>query len=224
MALPRHLRPIVGAALAIGLLAPVAPAEATSSFHDRGTIRDTPTTTSVRVLDTGGDAALRGKTLTIYVSRSTKITRDGVTSSLHALQNGDGLVATGARDKHGRLTASSLQATSPPKPDGPAVAAPSSCVAYYGPCTPTLPPATSGNTLTITISNDTFDPPVSVVPVGTLVTIRNTDSVAHTFSGNHLESGSLGRDQSFTVEFTTPGSYRFYCAIHAFMNGALDVR
>jgi plastocyanin len=178
----------------------------------------------LRVLDTGGDAALRGKTITLYVTRSTKISRDGAKAALRDLQSGDGLVATGARDKHGHLVASSVQATSPPKPDGPAVAVASNCVNYYGPCTPVLPPATSGATLTITISNDTFDPPASVIPVGTLVTVRNTDSVTHTFSGNHLASGSLGQNQSFTVEFTTPGTYHFFCSIHAFMNGVLDVR
>lgn len=224
MVLTRYVRPAAMAALGVSLLVPVVPAGAASTFHDRGTVRDTPSSSSLRVLDTGGDAALHGKTLTVYVTRSTKITRDGAKATLHDIGDGDGVVTTGSRDKHGRLVASSVAATSPPKPDGPAVAGPSECVNYYGPCTPTLPPPTGSSPLTITISNYVFDPPVSVVPVGTLVTVRNTDGVGHTFSGNHLESGTLGQNQSFTVEFTTPGTYRFFCAIHPFMTGTLDVR
>jgi plastocyanin len=220
----RFVRPAAGLVLGIGLLVPVTAAGAATSFHDRGTVRDNPSSSSVRVLDTGGDTALRGKTITVYVTGSTKITRDGAKATLHTLQDGDGIMADGSRDKHGRLVAKTLQATSPPKPDGPAAAVASSCVNYYGACSPELPPATGGPALTITISNYVFDPPVSVIPVGTLVTVKNSDSVAHTFSGNHLESGTLGQDQSFTVEFTTPGTYRFFCAIHAYMNGTLDVR
>ena len=102
------------------------------------------------------------------------------------------------------------------------VGAGSSCVYYYG-CTPALPPYTGGPALTITISIFTFDPPVAVVPVGSIVTVRNTDPAPHTFSGNHLDSGNLGAGASFTAEFTAPGTYRFFCAIHPFMNGVLEV-
>ena len=223
MTVARYARPAAIAALAVGLLAPVTAAGAASTFHDRGTVRGTPTSTSLRVLDTGGDAALHGRTLTIYLTRTTKITRDGAKATMRDVGDGDGVVTTGSRDKHGRLVATSVAATSPPQPDGPALAAPKECV-YYGACTPALPPATGTDAVTITISNFVFDPPVSVVPVGTLVTVRNTDGFNHTFSGNHLESGALGQNQSFTVEFTTPGTYRFFCAIHPFMTGTLDVR
>ena len=120
----RYVRPAAIAALALGALSPAAPAGAASTFHDRGTIRDNPSSSSVRVLDTGGDAALRGKTVTVYVTRSTRISRDGAKATLRSLQSGDGLLADGTRDKRGRLVASSLQATTPPKPDGPAVAVP----------------------------------------------------------------------------------------------------
>jgi plastocyanin len=87
-----------------------------------------------------------------------------------------------------------------------------------------VPPTTAGPAVSITISNYTFSPPVAVIPAGSIVTVRNTDPAAHTFSGNHLDSGSLGTGGSFTVEFTTPGTYRFFCAIHPFMNGVIEVR
>jgi plastocyanin len=218
-------RPVV-AALALLLLAgyPEISASAASSFHDRGTLQSTQSAAnSITVYDTGGDPSLRGRAVTIYLTPSTNVQRDGKKATLVDLGGGDGINASGHHDKRGRLVASSVDATSPPRPDGPAVSAPGSCP-YYLPCTPTLPPSTGGPKLTITISNYTFNPPVSVIPVGTLVTDNNTDSAAHTFSGNHLDSGTLGTGRGYTVEFTTPGTYRFFCAIHPFMTGAVDVR
>lgn len=216
-------RAVTAAVVLLSTAGSVTFAQAAPAFNDRGILQSTTTPGhALTVKDTQGDPALRGHTVTIYLTRSTRITRDGARSTTGALRVGDRVVSTGHRDARGRLVASQVDATSPPRPDGPAVAAAGTCV-YYS-CTPSMPPATATGSLTITISNYTFDPPVSVIAPGTLVTVRNTDGVAHTFSGSHLDSGSLGDGASFTVEFTTPGSYRFFCAIHPEMNGVIDVR
>jgi len=217
----RRLAPALAVALAA--VVPAVQASATTSFHAIGVIRSVDASHGLlSVRDTDGDRSLRGHVLTVHVTSSTRITRDGHVARLSKLKAGDRVDASGNASA-GRLVATKLGATSPPQPDGPAVGAGSVCI-YYGPCTPTAPPSTSARTLTITITNFTFDPPTAVIPVGTLVTVRNADPVAHTFSGTHLDSGALRTGGSYTVEFTTPGLYRFYCAVHPFMNGVLDVR
>jgi plastocyanin len=201
----------------------VTAAAAASGFRGEGVLRSVDTSAhTLTVRDTGGDPGLRGRTLTIHLVRASRLRRDGAKASIGSLRSGDGVVVQGRRDSRGRFVAASVDATSPPRPDGPAAAVPSSCVSYY-PCAPALPPSTAAGALTIRISNYVFDPPASVVPAGTLVTVRNSDAVAHTFSGNHLDSGSLAQGDSFTVDFTTPGTYRFFCAVHPFMNGVIDV-
>jgi len=208
----------------LGSVASVTAASATAGFDDQGVVRGVNAAQhTLTVQGTGGDPALRGRTVSIRLTSSSRVQRDGARSTIRSLRPGDGVVVQGRRDSRGRLLATTVDATSPPRPDGPAAAVPASCVSYY-PCTPGLPPSTASGAVTITISNYVFDPPVSVIPAGTLVTVRNTDATSHTFSGNHLDSGSLESGGSFTVEFTTPGTYRFYCAIHPFMNGVLDVQ
>ena len=209
--------------VSLAILFPAVSGSAATSVHDRGILRGTDSGRhTLTVQDTNGDSSVRGHTVTLAVTRATRISRDGKTVRQGALQAGDGIDVIAQRTA-GKLIATTVAATSPPRPDGPAASAPGECV-YYGICTPALPPATDGPTLSITISNDTFDPPVSIVPVDTIVTVRNTDSVTHTFSGNHLESGPLSGANTFSVEFTTPGTYRFFCNIHAFMQGTLEVR
>jgi plastocyanin len=204
-------------------VAGITAASAASGFRDEGVLRGVNAAQhTLMVQGTDGDPALRGRTVTIHLVSSSRVERDGARSSIRSLRPGDGVVVQGKRDPRGGLVASTVDATSPPRPDAPAAAVPANCVSYY-PCTPGFPPATASGTLTITISNYVFDPPVNVVPAGTLVTVRNTDGASHTFSGDHLDSGSLAKGGSFTVEFTTPGTYRFFCAIHPFMNGVLDV-
>jgi hypothetical protein len=203
-------------------LSVAVPAAAGSAFQATGILRDSAGRV-LSVYDTEGDAALHGKTVTVYLTSSTRVTRDGRRTSAGALQNGDRLSASGRRDRRGRLVASVVDAKSPPRPDGPALSQPQTCTYYYL-CVPPLPPPTNGSgRLAITISNYVFDPPVSVVPVGTIVTVRNSDGVAHTFSGNNLDSGPLSGTATFSVEFTTRGTYRFFCAYHPFMNGVLEV-
>jgi plastocyanin len=219
----RRAAPVVVMAT-LAAWAPAASAKAPASFHDRGILRSVSSARHTLIVhDTNGDPTLRGRDVTLSVTSSTKVSRDGHPVALGALQPGDGLTTTGRIDGRRHLVATVVQATSPPQPDAPSAAVGSTCVSYYT-CTPALPAATGGPALTITISNFTFDPPAAVIPVGSLVTVRNTDPAPHTFSGNHLDSGSLATGGSFTVEFTTAGSYRFFCAIHPFMNGVLDVR
>lgn len=181
-----------------------------------------PSSRTVTVDDTDGDATLRGHNVSVNVPRSTKVQRDGASAALTAVQPGDRITINGTHDRAGHLQAAQLTAYSPPQPDAQSASVPADCVGYYG-CTPSVPPATGGSVLNITISNYVFNPPVATIRPGTIVTVHNMDGFGHTFSANHLDSGTLYNGSSFSVEFTTPGTYRFFCAIHAFMNGVIDV-
>jgi hypothetical protein len=216
-------RVVVAALLASAIVLPTVTASASPGFHAAGVISTVDAQRhQLTIRDSGGDKSLQNHTITVRTGSSTHVKRDGKASPLARLKPGDHVDATGHRN--GGLTATTISATSPPRPDEPTASAPGQCLGYYLPCTPPLPPTSGGSQLSITISNFTFDPPVAVVPAGTIVTVTNADPFDHTFSGNHLDSGDLGHGKSFAVEFTTPGTYRFYCSIHPFMSGVLDVR
>lgn len=216
-------RIILAALLASFTVVPSLTAHASAPFHAAGVVSTVDAHGHrLTIRDSGGDKSLRNHTLTIHAGASTHIQRDGKASTLSGLHPGDSVDAVG--HDNGRLVATAIDAASPPRPDEPAVSAPSQCLGYYAPCTPPLPPATGSSQFNITIRDFTFDPPTAVVPAGTIVTVTNTDPFDHTFSGNHLDSGDIGTGKSFAVEFTTPGTYRFFCSIHPFMTGVLDVR
>lgn len=217
-------RRLVAAALLLtAVVVPAAIARASASFHAVGIVATVDAQRHVLTIrDSGGDKGLQGHTITVHTTTSTHLNRDGKSVGLAAIRSGDNVDAVGRAGA--RLVATRVDAVSPPRPDGPAVGAPSECGGYYSPCTPALPPPTASSPVTITIRDFTFDPPVAVVPAGTIVTVQNADPFAHTFSGNHFDSGELTGSNRFSVEFTTPGTYRFFCAIHPFMTGILDVR
>ena len=216
-------RILVATLLASSIVVPAFTANASAAFHATGIVSVVDAHAhSFTVRDTGGDKSLQHHTITIHTSPSTRIKRDGNATTLAGLHPGDSVDGDG--HNAGRLTAATINAASPPRPDEPAAGAGSQCFGYYLPCTPALPPATGSSQFAITISNFTFDPPVAGVPADTIVTVTNTDPFDHTFSGNHLDSGDIGHGKSFSVEFTTPGTYRFFCSIHPFMTGVLDVR
>jgi plastocyanin len=203
----------------------VVPHDQSSAFHAQGILdRAGSAHHTLTVNDTDGDATLRGHEETLYVGPATKIRRDGTTATFSSLTRGDKVAVVGSRDRRGHMLATTVDATSPPTPDGPAAAVPGNCPSSSTPCTPALPPSTGGPAMTITISDFVYNVPAAVVPAGTVVTVRNLDGFAHTFTGNHLDSGYIAGGSSYTVAFTKPGTYRFFCSIHPFMNGVLDVR
>lgn len=63
------------------------------------------------------------------------------------------------------------------------------------------------------------------VPVGTTVIWTNRDSTAHTTTSvdGVWNSTPLQPGDTFSYTFTTPGSYKYYCAFHPFMKGTITV-
>ena len=82
-----------------------------------------------------------------------------------------------------------------------------------------------GTRASLTIANYAVAPAALTVRVGTTVTVKNTDSTAHTATARSgaFDSGTLGHNQSARVTLRKPGTYTFYCQFHAFMTGTIKV-
>jgi plastocyanin len=95
---------------------------------------------------------------------------------------------------------------------------------------PTAAAATaSASASAIVIKNFMFSPMTLTVSPGTVVTVRNEDSVTHTLTDKAdpklFGTGDVGPGQVKT--FTAPskaGSYAFLCTIHQYMTGTIVVR
>ena len=81
----------------------------------------------------------------------------------------------------------------------------------------------SGNT--ITINNFKFT--TATVKAGSTVTVKNTDSTAHTLASDtagQFDAGTIspGKSATFTAP-SKPGSYPYHCNIHTYMKNTLTV-
>ncbi|HEX5404180.1 MAG TPA: cupredoxin domain-containing protein [Pseudonocardiaceae bacterium] len=80
---------------------------------------------------------------------------------------------------------------------------------------------------TLTISNFAFSPSTLTVTPGAKVTVKNTDSAAHTVTASDKSFDTGDIDTNATTTFTAPtkpGTYKYICTIHQFMQGTLTVK
>ena len=76
-----------------------------------------------------------------------------------------------------------------------------------------------------------FDPEVIHVPVGTTVVWENTDSVVHTVTSGGPEGGANGSfdsdmiaaGKSFKFTFNAPGKEDYFCMVHPWMIGSVEI-
>jgi plastocyanin len=87
------------------------------------------------------------------------------------------------------------------------------------------PPAPGPNE--VNIYNYAFSPSTLTVAAGTTVTWKNYDSVAHTVESvsgaPSFLSGDLADGATYSVTFSTPGTYKYICSIHITMSGTVVV-
>jgi|GEM_PF-3136105 len=79
---------------------------------------------------------------------------------------------------------------------------------------------------TVTIQNFAFMPDNVTVPMGTTVTWTNSDTTAHTVTGDTTggpQSGSLQPGATYSFTFNQNGVYPYHCSIHPMMTGAVVV-
>ena len=96
--------------------------------------------------------------------------------------------------------------------------------------TPAPMPTEPGSPITIpagasTLGNRAFSPASLDIAVGTTVTWTNTDSIAHTSTGdaNAWDSGAIAPRGQFSRLFGTTGTFPYHCAIHPGMVGTVAV-
>jgi plastocyanin len=75
-----------------------------------------------------------------------------------------------------------------------------------------------------------FGPATQQVPAGTTVVWTNHDSIVHSVThgipeepGAAFDSGLFDQDQTFSLTFTDPGDYPYFCTRHSFMRGVISV-
>jgi plastocyanin len=70
-----------------------------------------------------------------------------------------------------------------------------------------------------------FDPKVIEVDAGQTVTWTNDDNFTHTVQVDGQEDHKVGRDESVSIGFDTPGTYHYVCTLHENdMDGEVIVR
>jgi plastocyanin len=93
------------------------------------------------------------------------------------------------------------------------------------PSTTGQPNAAAPGPQLVRAANFSFQPGSLSVPSGTVVTFRNDDGDAHTFSADSgaFDSGVVNGGQSFSFTFAKPGTFAYHCNIHSSMRGTIVV-
>jgi plastocyanin len=88
------------------------------------------------------------------------------------------------------------------------------------------PSATPAAIVPVAMRNIKFVPARITVKVGQTVRWTNHDKVAHTVASAKLKVASEGIEngQSYEYRATRPGTFPYYCTIHAGQTGVLVVR
>ena len=83
----------------------------------------------------------------------------------------------------------------------------------------------AGGTHAVEIADFAFSPPILTITAGETVTWTNADPVAHTATSTSgaFDSGDLDQGESYSVTFTTPGTYDYLCTPHPTMTGRIVV-
>lgn len=86
--------------------------------------------------------------------------------------------------------------------------------------------ASTGKVAEIQIQGFAFSPDTITIPVGTEVKWTNMDSVGHNIvsdEGSTIQSPMLAQGASFSMVFSTPGTYAYHCGVHPKMKGTIVV-
>jgi plastocyanin len=80
----------------------------------------------------------------------------------------------------------------------------------------------------VTIDHFAFTPAEITVSPGTTVTWINRDDIPHTITDaadpKVFKSAPLDTGDTFSHVFAEPGTYRYFCSLHAHMQGTIVVR
>jgi plastocyanin len=77
-----------------------------------------------------------------------------------------------------------------------------------------------------------YEPPITTVAAGSIITWKNSDSTLHTVTSGTAESGTSGElfdssylaaGKTFQRTFSSAGTFDYYCTLHPFMKGQVVV-
>ncbi|HEY4139887.1 MAG TPA: cupredoxin family copper-binding protein [Pseudolabrys sp.] len=79
--------------------------------------------------------------------------------------------------------------------------------------------------IAVKIDNFAYSPQQVTVKAGTTVVWTNGDDIPHTVTSSEgkFRSKALDTDDKFSFTFTTPGTYKYFCALHPHMTGSIVV-
>jgi plastocyanin len=79
---------------------------------------------------------------------------------------------------------------------------------------------------TVKIADFKFAPEKVTVQAGTKLTFVNDDDANHTATAQDksFDTKTLGKGGTASVTLNKPGTYKYYCAFHRFMEGEIDVK
>ncbi|HIH93723.1 TPA: cupredoxin family copper-binding protein [Methanosarcina acetivorans] len=84
-------------------------------------------------------------------------------------------------------------------------------------------PEAEHKTVEVKIEDFAFNPDSVTISPGDTVRWTNLDLFTHTVTGPDFSSGTLRDGDSYEFTFTREGTYRYYCSIHASMEGVVTV-
>jgi plastocyanin len=78
----------------------------------------------------------------------------------------------------------------------------------------------------ITIANFQFSPEPLVVKAGSSVKVTNDDGTAHTVTAadKSFDTGDLDGGATATITLAKAGTYKYFCNIHNYMTGTIEVK
>jgi plastocyanin len=84
-----------------------------------------------------------------------------------------------------------------------------------------------GGTQTVDISNFKFAPATLTVSAGSKVTVKNSDTTAHTATaddGHTFDTNDINPGASASITLKAAGRVPYHCNIHPFMHGTIVAR
>jgi plastocyanin len=87
-------------------------------------------------------------------------------------------------------------------------------------------PTPDGDTPAISIENFEFGPDPLEVEPGSTITVFNRDDATHTVTSEEdggFDTGDLDGRGTTTIEAGDAGTYPYFCAIHEYMEGTVEV-
>jgi len=84
---------------------------------------------------------------------------------------------------------------------------------------------TAGARSTIQIKDFAYSPTPLVAKVGDTITVKNVDSTAHTLTADDssVDTGNLAAGATTTIKVAKSGQLTYYCRIHNYMKGVVQV-